>query len=145
MKQVRATLSRYVRSVPSYQGRTFTAMEAVAMDNYILRLNRTLKELDEVRARKAVEVDRFRQVLIEARKARKVIEVLKERQWNRYLEDFRREEQLLLDDVTRNMGVNENRLTLEEPRLEERGFGGSELEEPVPQVRDGEEFSLEEM
>lgn len=118
LRELRSTMSRFVRETGYGEGE-FSPLEAVAVDSYIARLAGSIKGLQEVRRRKALEVDRFMELLVEARKARKVIEVLKERQWSRYLDEVDREEAAALDDVTRNMRLSRERLFIEETPLED--------------------------
>lgn len=118
LRELRATVGRFVRET-SYGEGVFSPLEAVAVDSYIARLAGSIKGLQTVRRQKADEVNRFRELLVEARKARKVIEVLKERQWSRYVEDMNREEATSLDDVTRNMRLSNERLLIEETPLED--------------------------
>lgn len=118
LRELRSTMSRFVRETGYGEGE-FSPLEAVAVDSYIARLAGSIKGLQEVRRRKALEVDRFRELLVEARKARKVIEVLKERQWSRYLDEVDREEAAALDDVTQNMRLSRERLFIGETSLED--------------------------
>ncbi len=118
LRELRSTMSRFVRETGYGEGE-FSPLEAIAVDSYIARLAGSIKGLQEVRRRKALEVDRFMELLVEARKARKVIEVLKERQWSRYLDEVDREEAAALDDVTRNMRLSRERLFIEETPLED--------------------------
>lgn len=118
LQELRATMSRFVKET-SYGEGEFSPLEAVAVDSYIARLAGSIKGLQTVRRQKADEVHRFRELLVKARKARKVIEVLKERQWSRYVEDINREETTSLDDVTQNMRSSRERLLIEQTPLED--------------------------
>jgi flagellar FliJ protein len=118
LRELRAVMSRFVRETGYGQGE-FSPLEAVAVDNYIARLAGSIKGLQVLRRRAETEVERFRELLVQARKARKVIEVLKQRQWERYQEELNREEAVNLDDVTQNLRASRERLSLEETPLED--------------------------
>jgi len=98
---------------------TFTVLDIVAVDNYITRLEKTIEALESLRIRKEEEVHTVRQLLKEAKKARKVIENLKERELERHRAELNTEENRELDDVCQNIGRNREILTIEDMPVED--------------------------
>ena len=76
---------------------SFTVLEVLAVDNYISRLEREIRKLEDLRREKQAEVSRILNLLHEAKRARKVIENLKERELARYSDEANREELGALD------------------------------------------------
>lgn len=97
----------------------FSAAEMVAVDNYISRIEHSIKRLKEKHCQMEEEVQRYLKLLLDAKKARKTIENLKERQINIYNEESSREEGIEIDDVNQNISRNQEKLTIETPPLEE--------------------------
>ncbi len=97
----------------------FTAAEIIAVDNYIARIEHNINRLKERRLDMEVEVRRYIELLREAKKARKTIETLRERQLGLYNEESSREEGIEIDDVNQKIGLNQEKLTIETPPLEE--------------------------
>ena len=58
-------------------------------------------------------------VLREAKKERKVFENLRGRLWKRYIEEQQRTENNELDDVNQKIGLNREKLTIEDIPLED--------------------------
>jgi len=98
---------------------SFTVMEVLAVDNYIARLEREIIRLERLRKEKQEEVSRILKILHDAKRARKVIENLKERQLGRYREEMNREELGELDDINQHIDRNREALTIETLPLEE--------------------------
>lgn len=102
-----------------YSEGTFSVFDILAVDNYIARVEHEINHLKQQREEKREEVERFLLLLKEAKKARKVIENLKERQLERYHEELNREEDIELDDINQNINLNKEALTIETSPLEE--------------------------
>ena len=98
---------------------SFTVMEVIAVDNYISRLEHEIGKLEVLRREKEEEVSKILNLLHEAKRARKVIENLKERQLERHHEEMNREETGELDDINQNIDRNRETLTIETSPLEE--------------------------
>ena len=98
---------------------SFTVMEVLAVDNYISRLEHEIGKLEVLRREKEEEVSKILNLLHEAKRARKVIENLKERQLERHDEEMNREEAGELDDINQNIDRNRETLTIETSPLEE--------------------------
>lgn len=111
-------LKRFIRENPLNEG-VFSAYEIIAIDSYIARIEREIKNLFAVRAEKEEVMERVRGLLMEARKARKVMENLKRRKLERYFDDLNREENLELDDVNQKIGLNREKLSIEDLPIEE--------------------------
>lgn len=118
IRDIHRTLREFRRSA-DYGAGEFTAAEAVAVDLYISRLESEIRKLDRRREEKLLEVNRVMARLVEARKARKVMEVLRERQWGRYLAESNREETNDLDDITQALALSREKLSLAGVTLEE--------------------------
>ncbi|MGQ9615718.1 MAG: flagellar export protein FliJ [Spirochaetota bacterium] len=115
-------LGRKLRSFIQENGNmdgVFSAAEMVAVDNYISRIEHSIKRLKERHRQMEEEVQRYLKLLLDAKKARKTIENLKERQINIYNEESSREEGIEIDDVNQNISRNQEKLTIETPPLEE--------------------------
>lgn len=98
---------------------TFTAFEIVAVDNYIHKVRDKIKQLNGRRVEREQQAIEALDVLKEVRKSRKIIENLKERKLERYLEDLEREENADIDDVSQKIRLNRERLTIEDIPMEE--------------------------
>lgn len=98
---------------------SFTVMEVLAVDNYISRLEHEIRGLEKLRKEKEEEVSRILSLLHEAKRTRKVIENLKERQLDRHHDELNREEAVELDDINQNINRNRETLTIETSPLEE--------------------------
>ena len=98
---------------------SYTVMEVLAIDNYIARLENEIKMLEKLRREKQEEVNRVLFILHEAKRARKVIENLKERQLEQYREEWNRSENNELDDINQNISLNRETLTIDLSPLEE--------------------------
>lgn len=115
-------LGRRLRSFIHENGNmagVFSAAEMIAVDNYISRIEHNIKKLKEKHRQMEEEVQRYLKLLMDAKKARKTIETLKERQINVYNEESSREEGIEIDDVNQNINRNQEKLTIETPPLEE--------------------------
>ena len=112
------TLTNFVSENLRIEG-TFSALEILAVDNYIHRVRGRIRQLKDQRREKEVEVNSALGVLKDARKSRKVIENLKERKYRKYLEDLNREENNDIDDITQNIGTKIEKLTIEDIVLED--------------------------
>ena len=97
----------------------FTAAEIVMIDNYIALVNKKIQELRAVKDEKEREMNRLLHLLKEAKKARKLLDNLKGRKLERYMEELNREETVELDDVTQKIGLNREMLTVEDPVVED--------------------------
>jgi flagellar export protein FliJ len=97
----------------------FTASEIVMIDNYVALVRKKIVELREVREEKERETNRMLQLLKEAKKARKLIENLRGRKLERYMEELNREETSELDDVAQKIGRNRESLSLEDITIED--------------------------
>jgi flagellar FliJ protein len=101
------------------EGGVFTAAEIVMIDNYIALVEKNILDLRAVKEEKEREVNRLLHLLKEAKKARKLMENLRERKLERYMEELNREETVELDDVTQKIGLNREKLTVEDAVVEE--------------------------
>jgi flagellar export protein FliJ len=101
------------------EGGVFTAAEIVMIDNYIALVKKNIQELRAVKEEKEREMNRLLLLLKEAKKARKLMENLKARKLERYMEELNREETVELDDVTQKMGLNREKLTVEDSLIED--------------------------
>lgn len=118
METVRENLKAFIRENPYKEG-TFTVSEIVAVDNYISRTHGTIEQLTGRIIAKEDEVYKALGVLVEAKKERKVIENLKQRKFERYTDDLNRAENDELDDINQKIGLNREKLTIEDVPLEE--------------------------
>ena len=98
---------------------SFTVLEVLAVDNYISRLEREICRLEDLRKEKQAEVNRILKILHEAKRTRKVIENLKERELSRYRDEMNREEVGEIDDINQHIDRNRESLTIENSPLEE--------------------------
>jgi flagellar export protein FliJ len=98
---------------------SFTVMEVLAVDNYISRLEIEIRGLEMLRKEKEEEVSKILSLLHEAKRTRKVIENLKERQLERHHDELNREEAGELDDINQNINRSRETLTIETSPLEE--------------------------
>jgi len=117
-RELRTKLYSFIKENQYSEG-TFTVFDIIAVDNYISRIDRSIKVLKVLRSEKEIEVERVRALLKEAKKARKVIENLKERQWATYLEQMNKEENSELDDINHNVHLNKEKLTIEDVPIED--------------------------
>ena len=101
------------------EGGIFTAAEIVMIDNYIALVKKNIQELRAVKEEKEQEMNRLLHLLKEAKKARKLMENLRERKLERYMEELNREENVELDDVTQKIGMNREKLPLEDTVIED--------------------------
>jgi len=110
-------LSEFIKN-NRFQG-IFTASEIMAEENYIQRIRKKIEELKE-NLREIEEETRIAlQKLKEAKKSRKVMENLKFRQWERFILSLKREEEMELDEINQKIGLNRERLTIEDIPTEE--------------------------
>jgi flagellar export protein FliJ len=98
---------------------SFTVLEVLAVDNYISRLEREICRLEDLRKEKQAEVSKILKILHEAKRTRKVIENLKERELSRYRDEMNREEVGEIDDINQHIDRNRESLTIENSPLEE--------------------------
>jgi flagellar FliJ protein len=98
---------------------SFTVMEVLAVDNYISRLEHEIRGLELLRKEKEEEVSAILNLLHEAKRTRKVIENLKERQLERHQDEVNREEAGELDDINQSISRNRETLTIDTSPLEE--------------------------
>jgi flagellar export protein FliJ len=98
---------------------SFTVLEVLAVDNYISRLEREIRRLEDLRKEKQAEVSKILKLLHEAKRTRKVIENLKERELSRYRDEMNREEVGEIDDINQHIDRNRETLTIENSPLEE--------------------------
>jgi len=98
---------------------SFTVLEVLAVDNYISRLEREIRRLEDLRKEKQAEVSKILKLLHEAKRTRKVIENLKERELSRYRDEMNREEVGEIDDINQHIDRNRESLTIENSPLEE--------------------------
>ena len=98
---------------------SFTVMEVLAVDNYISRLEHEIRGLEMLRKEKEQEVSAILALLHEAKRTRKVIENLKERQLERHREELDREEAGELDDINQNISRSRETLIIDTSPLEE--------------------------
>ena len=98
---------------------SFTVLEVLAVDNYISRLEREIRRLEDLRKEKQEEVSKILKLLHEAKRTRKVIENLKERELSRYRDEMNREEVGEIDDINQHIDRNRESLTIENSPLEE--------------------------
>jgi flagellar FliJ protein len=101
------------------EGGVFAASEIVMIDNYIALVKKNIQELRTVKDEKEREMDRLLHLLKEAKKARKLLDNLRERKLERYMEELNREETVELDDVTQKIGLNKEKLTVEDAVVED--------------------------
>jgi len=118
IRELRTKLHSFMKE-NQYSKGIFTVFDIIAVDNYISRIDRSIKVLKVLRSEKEIEVERVRALLKEAKKARKVIENLKERQWTTYLEQMNKEENIELDDINHNVHLNKEKLTIEDVPIED--------------------------
>jgi flagellar FliJ protein len=118
IEKSREKFQSFIRKNPFRQG-TFTVTEIIAVDNYISKSRGKLEELDSLKQEKQQEVSAAMEELKEAKKARKVIERLKERKLEQYMSELNREEDNELDDVNQKIGINREKLTIEDVPLED--------------------------
>jgi flagellar export protein FliJ len=97
----------------------FTASEIVMIDNYVALVRKKIVALRAEREEKERETNRTLRLLKEAKKARKLIENLRGRKLERYVEELNREETAELDDVTQKIARNRETLSLEDISIEE--------------------------
>ena len=118
MERNREALRVFI-SENSIIGGSFSIEELRSVDNYIFRLEKTIKNLKSELEEKKKEVDRVRDMLNEAKKARKVLEKLKENRFNEYLKAANREEVNEQDDINQKLEFNKERLVVKDLPLEE--------------------------
>jgi flagellar FliJ protein len=80
--------------------KTHDADDIRSYDNYILRLDKTRDALLEASAKAELEVEKARDVYIEASRDRKIIDKLKERREREYRAFMQREEIKVIDDIS---------------------------------------------
>jgi len=100
-------------------GGVYTASELVWIDDYITRSHRLIEQLGTQKEEKQCAVNEARDILRDAKKERKVIEVLKERQWQRYCEELNRMENGEIDDINQQISLNKEKLTIEDTVVED--------------------------
>ena len=98
---------------------TFTAADIIAIDSYIVRLEKTIETLGVQYDKKKNELEEIRLVLNEARKARKLLENLKERSYQKYIDEVNKEEADESDDINQKLFMNKEKLTIEDLPVEE--------------------------
>jgi len=98
---------------------SFSIEEIQAADNYIFRLEKRIKDLKVELDEKKKELDRVRELLNEAKKARKILEKLREKRLNEYINAANREEVNELDDINQKLEFNKERLVVKNLPLEE--------------------------
>ncbi len=98
---------------------TFTVFDLLAVDNYIFRLETLIEELEKRREECEREFQTITGALIEARKARKAIQNLRERRFDRYREELNRWEDARIDDMNQSISHNREMLTVEEVPMED--------------------------
>jgi flagellar export protein FliJ len=101
------------------EGGVYTASELVWIDDYITRSHRLIEHLVSQKEEKQCAVNEARDILRDAKKERKVIEVLKERQWQRYCEELYRMENSETDDINQQISLNKEKLTIEDTFVED--------------------------
>jgi len=102
-----------------FQRGIFSSIEFLLTHNYVLRLEKKIEQLKREREIKQEELDRELDRLNESRKERLAIEKLKDRQYQRYLQMLAKTEEKELDDINQKIGLNKEKLTIEDLPLEE--------------------------
>lgn len=118
MEDVKEKLREFIKKNPYTEG-VFTATEIIWLDNYISKSHRTIQNLAEQQKEKEEEVIEALVVLKEAKKERKVFENLRDRLWERYREEQQNTEHKELDDINQKIGLNREKLTIEDVPLED--------------------------
>jgi flagellar export protein FliJ len=111
-------LKKFIRTNPLREG-VFYAFELVALDNYISGSRSMIQRLRESEKAKEEEVTSALKEFTEAKKASKVLENLKQRRFEKYLEEELRRENNELDDVSQKISQNKEKLTIEDMPVEE--------------------------
>ena len=118
IEDVREKLKEFIEENPYTEG-VFTAMEIVWLDNYISKTHKTIEILADQQKEKENEVIEALAVLREAKKERKVFENLRDRLWERYKDEQQKTENKELDDINQKIGLNREKLTIEDVPLED--------------------------
>jgi flagellar export protein FliJ len=118
MDDVKEKLREFIKKNPYTEG-VFTATEIIWLDNYINKSHISIKNLTEQQKEKKEKVIEALADLKEAKKERKVFENLKDRLRERYLQEEQNTENKELDDINQKIGLNREKLTLEDVPLED--------------------------
>ena len=118
MDEVKEKLRDFIEKNPYTEG-VFSATEIIWLDNYISKTHRTIQNLTDKQKEKELEVIEALAVLREAKKERKVFENLRDRLWERYREEQQRTENKELDDINQKIGLNREKLTIDDVPLED--------------------------
>jgi len=118
IEENKETLRLFIKENDISEG-SFSVEELRAVDNYIYRLEKTIKTLHIEMEEKKKELEYVRELLNEAKKARKVLEKLKENRLNDYLKILNREEVNELDDINQKLDFNKERMVVKDLPLEE--------------------------
>ena len=102
-----------------FQKGIFSSIEFLLTHNYVFRLEKKIEQLKREREIKREELDRELDKLNKARKERLAIEKLRDRQYQRYLQMLAKIEEKELDDINQKIGLNKEKLTIEDLPLEE--------------------------
>ena len=114
----REKLGHFVKDHSLKEG-VFSAFELVAVDNYISRSHDSIQKLKSREKAKEGEVSAALGVLTESKKASKLLENLKKRRYEKYLDGERRAENIELDDINQKISVNREKLTIENVPVED--------------------------
>ena len=82
-------------------------------------MEKKIEKLNKILEDKILELEKAREELNSARKKRKVIELLKDKAYQRYEDMVKREEALELDDIIQKLHLNKEKLTIQNVPLEE--------------------------
>jgi flagellar export protein FliJ len=114
----REKLGNFVKDYSLKEG-VFSAFELVAVDNYISRSHGMIQKLKDREKVKAGEVSAALGVLTESKKASKLLENLRKRRYQKYLDGELRAENSELDDINQKISVNREKLTIENVPVED--------------------------
>jgi flagellar FliJ protein len=97
--RIKKVAEEKVRAAESRFDKAHGAGDIRSYENYILRLDKTRNALLEAAAGAELEVEKTREIYLEASRDRKIIDKLKERQEREYRTFMWREEVKVIDDI----------------------------------------------
>ncbi len=89
----------HIQLVRSVQSGRLNVTQLIAAQQYLDALNDRIEQLECLIMQIEEELEQRRQVVLEARRERKTLEAIREKQWRRYLRELEREEQNFADEI----------------------------------------------
>jgi len=91
--------SHYEEELLRREEREINLNQAILYRDYLKGMRIKIKEKREILAKIKIDLDKKQEELLDATKKRKVLEKVKEKDWNRFMDGLQRRERILIDEI----------------------------------------------